>query len=144
MKKVNVWQVGYSNMKDYMLRNNNSQCKERGYVLLESDGEDWEEEVWNLLNWSCWTQDKPSNVHSLLDHCNADIILQIENTNTFRVALFSGFKSYSTLQDAYKALQYTPWELWPFPEVHRESGRYKSDGEKVWIMRSGTDCWEEI
>ena len=51
--KVNVWQVGFMDMVSNMLRQGDKAvCKERGYVLIE-DKEDWEEEVWNLLNWSC-------------------------------------------------------------------------------------------
>lgn len=135
--KVNVWQVGFMDMKVCMLREGDKAiCKERGYVLVENS-EGWEEEVWNLLNWSCWNYNeegnavKPEEVHSSLDHCNADIIVQIDGTSLYKAAQFSGFKDFHTLEDAIADMKKHPYELWPLAEAPREYSSFRFDGVTV-------------
>ena len=135
--KVNVWQVGFMDMKAYMLREGEKAlCKERGYVVIE-DMKNWEEEVWNLLNWSCWTDKKPDNVFSSLDHCNSDIILQIDGTDQFKRAESMGWTHYATLEAAIEALKKTPRSLWPLVEAPREYSHLKTDGKTVWGSNNG-------
>lgn len=142
-EKVNVWQVGFMDRKSSMLKDGSQAvCKERGYVLVEND-EYWEEEAWNLLNWSCWTDEKPEDVHSQLDHCNADIIVQKEGTCCYKAAQFAGFKNYSSLDMAVEDLKSHPCELWCFPEAPREYSRYKTDGETVWGSND-SETWVKI
>ena len=118
--KVNVWQVGFDNIKAYMLRDSSGTAyKERGYVLVENS-EGWEEEVWNLLNWSCWTDKKPEDVHSPLKYCNSDVILQIDGTSEYKRAESVGWTDYTSLESAIDALKKTPYSLWPLKEVPRE------------------------
>ena len=143
--KVNVWQVGFDNIKAYMLRDSSrTACKERGYVLVENS-EGWEEEVWNLLNWSCWNYNekgnvvKPEDVHSSLDHCNADIIVQIDGTSLYKAAQSIGFKDFHTLEDAVADMKKHPYELWPLVETPREYTRYKSNGKDVWGSNNDKD-----
>ena len=122
--KVNVWQMGFDNIKAYMLRDSSGTvCKERGYVLVENS-EGWEEEVWNLLNWSCWTDKKPEDVHSPLEYCNSDVILQIDDTNEYKRAEIVGWTDYTSLESAIDALKKTPYSLWPLKEVSREYTTY--------------------
>ena len=129
--KINVWQVGFMDMKAYMLRKGDKAiCKERGYVLIE-DEEDWEEEVWNLLNWSCWTDKKPKNVYSSLDHCNSDVVLQVDGTNDYRRAESVGWTKYNSLEQAINALKNDPHSLWPLAEAPREYCRLRSNGVTV-------------
>ena len=140
--KVNVWQMGFDNIKAYMLRDSNgTACKERGYVLVENtDG--WEEEVWNLLNWSCWTDKKPEDVHSPLEYCNSDVILQIDGTNEYKRAESVGWTDYTSLESAIDALKKTPCSLWPLKEVPREYTTYTvkngvvmgSNDDKNWFV----------
>lgn len=45
--KVNVWQLGYTNRKDFKEDNRaNAVCRGRGYVEVENK-KGWEEEVWH-------------------------------------------------------------------------------------------------
>lgn len=132
--KVNVWQVGFMDMKSYMLREGDKAvCKERGYVMIENK-EGWEEDVWNLLNWSCWNYDengnvvKPDDVYSSLDHCNSDVILQIDGTNDYRRAELVDWTKYNSLEQAMTALKNDPHSLWPLAEAPREYCRLRSNG----------------
>lgn len=117
-KQVFIWQVGFTNEDSYILHNvQNIVYKERGFVLVEPK-EDWEETVWALLNWSCWNYIddgravKPSEVHSPLDHCNADIILKMEGDSVYKGALPFGFKDFESLEDAVEYMS-NNCRLWP-------------------------------
>ncbi len=135
--KVNVWQVGYMDMKAYMLREEDKAiCKERGYVLVENKP-GWEEDAWNLLNWSCWTYEKPEDVHSSLGFCNSDIILQIDSKKQYRRAESVGWTNYFSLESAVDALKKDPHSLWPLAEAPREYSSLKSDGRTVWGSNDG-------
>jgi hypothetical protein len=125
--KVNVWQVGYTTLKDYACSNRkNAKCVDKGYVLLNSLDDLWEETVWNLLNWSCWNTDdngnaiKPESVKSPLDHCNSDIILNIEGTNIYKYAKNSGFGVADSLKGAIEKITNECCDFWPFPEVKEQ------------------------
>lgn len=121
--KVNVWQMGYTNRKDFEEDNRaNAICRSRGYVEVENT-KGWKEEVWHLLNWGCWSVDengeskKPQNVHSLLDHCNADIILNVDGTKEWCFAEPVGFRKASSLPKAIKMMKKRVTnELWIFPD----------------------------
>lgn len=65
---------------------------EAGYIeQQEFDAE----ECWNLLNWSCWTEEKPENVFSHLSVCNSDIILYNVESDTYHVCLPFGWKEFT-------------------------------------------------
>lgn len=123
--KVNVWQMGYTNLEDFEKTNKgNAKCVNKGYVLLNSLDDYWEETVWHLLNWSCWNYDeekgenvKPKSVHSPLTHCNSDIILNIEGTNTYKYAKSIGFGEANSLEEAIKQMFKCFCNFWPFPGV---------------------------
>lgn len=137
--KVNVWQVGFTNMKDYMLKKSEGLAyKKRGYVMVEVT-KGWEEDVWDLLNWSCWTSKKPEDVYSSLDHCNSDIVLQIEGTTQYKCAMSVGFKNCNSFEDAVATLKNHIYNLWPLEEVHRDYVAYKSDGKDVWGSNNNKD-----
>lgn len=139
--KVNVWQVGFDNIKAYMLREGEKAiCKEKGYVVID-DLKNWEEEVWDLLNWSCWTDEKPENVHSSLEYCNSDIILQIEGKHQYKRAESVGWTNYTTLEAAIEALKKTPHSLWPLEGTPRSYTAYKTDGETVWGSNNNKDWY---
>lgn len=143
--KVNIWQVGYTTCKDWVLRQRQqAQCQSKGYVLLEDkDREnDWEELVWHLLNWSCWTEVKPESIHSPLDHCNTDVILQIEGEKEYSIPKFMGFEKCSSLDEAAKILQ-NSHELWPFSNVEGRSGSYTVRNGKALWSENDID-WEEV
>jgi hypothetical protein len=133
--KVNVWQVGYTTERDYVLREN-AQCCNMGYVEVP-ETEDWEEKVWNLLNWSCWTSDKPENVHSPLDHCNSDVILQSEGSTRYMCAKSIGWEIHLSLDSAVYSLQHdNRHHLWPFEDVPFRSG--------YTMVRDGKAYWQSI
>ena len=117
--KVNVWQVGYTTEKDW-IDCANPVCREMGHVIIPDNTEDWEEEVWNLLNWSCWNYDengiahKPEEVHSPLGYCNSDVILQIDGSGEYKCAKSVGFEDSSSLEDAIKKFMNRKRHLWPF------------------------------
>lgn len=139
--KVNVWQVGYTTMRDYVLRNN-AQCRNMGYVEIRDTEDGWEEDVWNLLNWSCWTGAKPENVHSPLDHCNSDVILQIEGKRLYRSAQFVGWKSSDSLEKAVDKVRDNT--LWPFKDVHFTGGHTRIIDGKAYWQRDHDSDWIEI
>ena len=139
--KVNVWQVGFMDMKAYMLREGNEAvCKERGYVMVDSKT-DWEEAAWELLNWSCWTDKKPEDVYSSLDHCNSDVILQIDDTNDYRRAESIGWTKYNSLEQAVTALKNDPHSLWPLAEASREYHSLRTNGVTVEGSNDGGKNW---
>ena len=140
--KVNVWQLGYNTYKDFKL-NQNIQCREQGYVLIDSI-DNWEEKVWDLLNWSCWAKNKPEEVHSPLTHCNSDIILQIEGTNLYKVSEFVGFTEHPSLETAIKYAKQKPHEYWPFSDVYGKSGHYKVKYDKVYWADFDSEDWIEV
>lgn len=146
--KVNVWQVGYTTQRDYVLREN-AQCRNMGYVEIP-ETDDWEDEVWNLLNWSCWTSYKPETVHSPLDHCNSDIILQSEGSTEYMCAKFIGWEVCQSLDSAVYNLQHDKSRnLWPFKGVPFRSGYTKiRDGKAYWQSieddKAGRENWIEI
>lgn len=117
--KVQVWQVGYATRKDWKERVNPI-CRKMGYVVVPDYMELWEEQVWNLLNWSCWNYDdkgnvsKPREVHSPLSYCNSDIILKAENSNEYKYAKFVGFGETTSFEEAVAILTARPYTLSPF------------------------------
>ncbi len=146
--KVNVWQVGYITFKDHACSNRkNAKCVDKGYVLLDSLDDQWEETVWHLLNWGCWNTDdngnaiKPESVKSPLDHCNSDVILNIEGTNIYKYALSVGFGEADSLKRAIEKIT-NECDFWPFPEVKRTSGAIKHEDDKVFQNINGK--WIEI
>ena len=150
--KINVWQLGYTTFKDYALRNKqNAKCVEKGYVEIENTDDLWEEGVWNLLNWSCWNYDesgnavKPESVHSPLDHCNSDIIINIDGTNTYKYSKHYGWGETKSLDDAIKEMvdDYCYCEFWPFRDVKRTSGRIRQTSENT-VLQEIDGEWIEI
>jgi len=147
--KINVWQVGYTTFKDFASSNRkNAKCVNKGYVLLDSLDDYWDETVWHLLNWGCWNYDKekehyikPESVQSPLDHCNSDIILNIDGTNVYKYAMSVGFGEESSLEKAIKKIT-NECDFWPFPEVRRISGAIKHKDGKVFQNINGE--WIEI
>ena len=147
--KVNVWQMGYTTFKDYVNWNKeNAKYVNKGYVLLDNLDNHWEETVWHLLNWSCWNTDdegntiKPESVQSPLDHCNSDVILNIDGTNTYKYAKSFGFGEADSLRDASKKMINDFCSFWPFPGVKRTGGQIKREGDKVYQCINGK--WIEI
>ena len=139
--KINVWQVGFMDLKAYMLREGDKAiCKERGYVMVDSKTH-WEDTAWDLLNWSCWTDEKPKDVHSSLDHCNSDVILQIDGTNDYMRAESIGWTKYNSFEQAVTALKNTPNSLWPFTEAPREYSKLRSNGVTVEGSNDGGKTW---
>ena len=121
--KVNVRQVGYTSESDWRDSNRRKAvCKNMGYVEVEN-ANGWEEDVWNLLNWSCWNYDsdgnatKPECVHSPLHFCNSDVILQIEGTDVYRCAKMCGWGTHKTLKYAVRAIKTGFHNLWPFSDA---------------------------
>lgn len=90
--KVNIFNIGYTRADwDSKSRNyDNLHIADAGYAeVKEFDPE----ELWDLLNWSCWTDTKPEEVaNSPLTHCNSDIALNIDGTNEYYIALSCGWK----------------------------------------------------
>lgn len=147
MKKVHVWQLGYPVFKDFALHNNNIECRSMGYVTVEDEGsyQDLRDHVWELLNWACWAEKKPEEVHSTLDHCNGDIILKFEDEEVYHVCLSIGWTTAESLELAVNASKSGDIaEFWPFPEVHKKSGQIKVIDGKPYIRESGDSKWIEI
>lgn len=142
--KVNVWQLGYITFKDHLNWNKDkAQCRDMGFVVLDEKKDLWEEDVWNLLNWSCWTEDKPDNVKSPLTHCNSDIIINIEGTNNYLYAKSVGWGEANSLEDAKKKMKEDiDCSFWPFSEVKRTGGCVKREGDKVFQEINGK--WTEV
>jgi hypothetical protein len=119
--KINIWQLGYTNLDDFNYSNKqNAVCRDAGFVMIDNLEDLWEEEVWHLLNWSCWNYNdegnavKPSSVHSYLDHCNSDIILNIDGTDIFKYALSVGFGEATSLEEAVNKSKTGFCNYWPF------------------------------
>lgn len=146
--KVNIWQVGYTTQRDFILEEN-LVCREMGYVEIDPTDQ-WEESVWELLNWSCWSREgKPENVHSPLDHCNSDIILQIDGTSIYRGAMFLGWRAYSSLEEAVASASIEGHRFYPFSDVKFRSGFRKVENGKAYWMdldegRAGRGTWIEV
>ena len=121
MKKVYIWQGGFTSRNDRKERIN-PECRAKGYILLPEDLKDWEwkEYVWEQLNWGCWADKKPDNVFSPLDHCNSDIIIHEEGTSEYYRAASVDWVTYYSLEGAIQDLLKNTEELWMFPEC-RES-----------------------
>lgn len=144
MKKVNIWQVGFESMRDYVLRNEEKLvCRPIGYVNMVRLDESWEESVWNLLNWSCWTRRKPKSVHSPLTHCNSDVILQVEGTDVFVCSCAVGWESARSLDGAFAKMKSGVHFFWPFYDVPHVGGNYKEEnGEAYW--RNNEVGWTKV
>jgi hypothetical protein len=147
--KVNVWQMGYTTFKDYACSNKyNTKCVDKGYVFLDNLDNHWEETIWHLLNWGCWNIDddgnaiKPESVQSPLDHCNSDVILNIDGTNIYKYAKSFGFGEATSLEEAIKKMVDDFCNFWPFPDVKRTSGAIRQKDDKV--FQCINDKWVEI
>ena len=152
MKKVKVWQLGYQSCKDYVIGDREKAvCKEMGYVLVPNDAKDWDDDVWHLLNWACWNYDeeldravKPEEVHSPLDHCNSDIILQIEGKSVFRCCLSFGWDTAYSLEDAIRKMKNGATHFWTFAGVRGCSGYTKVKDGKAYIAEKYDGEYKEI
>lgn len=90
--KVNIFVIGFdeADWEKNPRNRNNLHIASAGYAEVEEFNA---EELWNSLNWSCWTDKKPKEVkHSPLTHCNSDIALNIDGTNVYHCALSAGWK----------------------------------------------------
>jgi hypothetical protein len=147
MKKVYVWQLGYTTFKDFALHNNNVSCRPRGYVEVENveNSQDVRDHIWHLLNWGCWAEEKPKEVHSRLDHCNGDIVLKFEDEKLYHVCLPIGWTTAESFKLAINASKTADIaEFWPFPEVHKMSGQIKVVDDKPYIRENKDSEWIEI
>lgn len=116
MRKVNVWKLGYTTFKDFILNNDNVECRPMGYVELEDD--DDPEDTWHFLNWSCWTQTKPDKVKSSISYCNSEIIIQEEGSDEYHVCKPVGWEIAKNLEEAIKVSKAGRDFRYPlFPEV---------------------------
>ena len=138
--KINVWQIGYTTFKDYLMDNKQKALLHpMGYVLLESE-DDWAEKTWDLLNWSCWTETKPENVHSPLNHCNSDIIVNVDGTDIYMYAKSFGWgEEHSLFAAETAAKKESTCTFWPFQEVKRTSGPVRIDNDKVYQKINGKE-----
>lgn len=144
MKKVRVWQVGYTTCKDWVLRNKaNAECREMGYVTVEDDDKSWRDTVWHLLNWSCWTDEKPNCVHSPLDHCNSDIIIKKEKSSRYYSAAHCGWESSTNLAGSINNIKYGHHTLWLFADVKCVGGSFFAKNGKAYMEKENGQC-EEI
>lgn len=147
--KVNIWQLGFTTFKDYLKHDNSkAQCRDMGFVIINEKKDLWEEEVWNLLNWSCWNYDengnavKPENVKSPLTHCNSDIIINIDGTNKYLYAKHVEWGEADTLEEAINKMKSDFCDFWPFRDVRCTSGRVKQKEDTVFQEINGK--WIEI
>lgn len=143
--KVNVWQMGYTTIRESVLGDRDKAvCRPMGHVFLEETYH-WEEDVWHLLNWGCWSENgKPEGVHVPIDHCGSDVIIQKEGENTFWCASIAGWQCFYTLDEAIKAMRVGFYTLWPFYDVRRVSGHYTAKRGKVYWRLNNEDEWEEV
>ena len=148
--KINVWKIGYTTFKDYLLGNKeNTKYIDQGYVMIENTDDLWEEDVWHLLNWSCWNYDdsgnaiKPESVHSPLDHCNSDIIINIDGTNIYKYAKDVGFGDATSLDDAFNKAIDDFCNFWPLSGVKRTSGEVKHTPDNKVLQKINGE-WIEI
>ena len=50
-----------------------------GYIELKDDQDLSNTDIWNLCNWSCWSETIPPECKNLLiDHCNSDMAFEYE------------------------------------------------------------------
>lgn len=142
--KVNVWQVGYATTKDYVLKNADKlECRNKGYVIVDFK-EGWEEVVWDLLNWSCWSDCKPDNVHSPLDHCNSDVIFEIEGSKDYKCAMTIGFENALSMESAFAKLKKRAYDMWKFADTAHVSGYYTCKDGKAYWRKNREDVWQEV
>ena len=89
--KVNIYVIGLTrtDWEEQPNRRTKLHIASAGYAEVEKFDAD---QLWNLLNWSCWTNKKPKEVkHSPLTHCNADVVFNIDGTNEYHCALTCGW-----------------------------------------------------
>lgn len=142
--RINVWQVGYNTTSDFVLQNKDkAECKQVGWIEPRQVHR-WKDDVWDLLNWSCWTDEKPANVHSPLTHCNSDIILQRKGCKSFWAAKPFGWKECKSLDEAINEIKKVFHSIWLFYDAKRVSGEYTTrEGKALW--RKNDKCeWSEV
>lgn len=111
-KRYNIIQMVYPSVEDWKNRNTKSLTfKERGYAEFDNPNEN-HNSVWDLCNWSCYTDKKPENLHSELTHCNSDIVVWVEGSKEYYVAEPCGWAKFDTLERA-KVYMLTCSEAWP-------------------------------
>ena len=150
--KVNVWQVGYTTQRDSVIGDPNlAECRPMGYVIVEDDEEDWEDDAWHLLNWGCWNYPKgggraikPEEVQSPLSFCNSDVILQREGTDLYYCADHCGWTKTSSLDRAVAIIRNGYHSIWPFKDVKFSGGHTKVENGKAYISDKHDGPWREI
>lgn len=142
--RINVWQVGYNTTSDFVLQNKDkAECKKVGWVEPRHVNH-WKDDVWDLLNWSCWTDEKPAGVHSPLTHCNSDIILQREGCKSFWAAKPFGWKKCESLDVAINEIKTVSHSIWLFYDAKRVSGEYTTiEGKALWRKNDKSE-WSEV
>lgn len=76
-----------------------------------------------------------------LDHCNSDVILNIEGTNIYKYAKGVGFGETNSLEEAIREIA-LECDFWTFPNVKRTSGAIKRKDDKIFQNINGE--WIEI
>lgn len=120
MVKVNIFQIGYLSLEDW--KNDNSSklaCRYMGYVELIELENDWEEIVWNILNWDCYQKNKPKTLHSEMTHCNDDVIFQIEGETEYTYFKSFGVGKTNSLSDAVQEILQETFVFYPFEDCRK-------------------------
>ena len=108
--KINIYKIPFAYYFSYTHEPFN--IIKKGYVELDKFNE---EECWHLLNWSCWSDEKPENVFSDLSCCNSDIIVHNPETNIYHLALPFGWKEFTSLESVKEwcIKQKSNGNMWP-------------------------------
>lgn len=69
---------------------------EEGYLEVEKFNRD---ECWHICNWCFHSETKPKELHSDIDHANADIIFHNLETGEYHLALPKGWQVENSLED---------------------------------------------
>lgn len=74
-----------------------------GYLLTHSNEfhECDLDHVFDVLNWSCWTDKKPELLLSYIYTCGSGIIVNPDDTNDYYLALSIGWKHFTSFKELY-------------------------------------------
>lgn len=91
-----------------------------GYIELRDDQDLSNTDIWELCNWSCWSETVPPECRNLLiDHCNSDMAFEYEGKwYSHRCTLEGTLKScVDHMRREIHGSEY--FALWPIPKSAR-------------------------
>lgn len=100
MIRINIFK---GNTMDMLTNKTNIMVIEpHGYLLQHGNEFSLEnDDVFDLLNWSHWADKKPELLFSDIDTCGSGIILNLDDTNDYYLAMSVGWKKFNSFKELY-------------------------------------------